>query len=69
MQPDIDAHSLSFRLEIPHDAHRSCTRCYNKLIAQVRQRHANQALEDEDDDEENMDDSINSSSTKHGDGE
>ncbi len=35
-------------LEIPSDVQRCCTRCYEKLIIQVQERHVNQPVEDDD---------------------
>ncbi len=55
---------LIFSLEIPSDVQRCCTRCYDKLIVQVRQRQTNPTIEEEeDDDESNM-----NQNSKHDDG-
>lgn len=35
-------------LEIPSEVQRCCPRCYDKLTIQVRQRHASQTAEDDD---------------------
>ncbi len=53
-----------FSSEIPSDVQRCCTRCYDKLIVQVRQRQTNPTIEEEeDDDESNM-----NQNSKHDDG-
>lgn len=46
---------MFFRIEIPPNVQRCCTRCYEKLIIQVRQRQStnlpNDGEEDDEDDE------------------
>lgn len=37
-------------LEIPLNVQRCCTRCYDRLISEIRKRQSNQQLEEDDDD-------------------
>ena len=63
LKQDLDHFYFS---EIPSDVQRCCTRCYDKLIVQVRQRQTNSTIgeeEEEDDDESNM-----NQNSKHDDG-
>lgn len=42
----------NFIVEIPPNVQRCCTRCYDKLINEIRKRKVNQPLEEDDDDNE-----------------
>jgi hypothetical protein len=63
---EIKLNEISF-VEVPIDVQRCCTRCYEKLIIQVRQRHTNQTIEEEDDDNDGSTITSNQNS-KHNDG-
>jgi hypothetical protein len=57
-------------VEIPLNVQRCCTRCYEKLIIQVRQRQTTNQEEDDDDDESSkiQSNSQEDGSSKHNDG-
>jgi uncharacterized metal-binding protein YceD (DUF177 family) len=66
---------ISFRLEIPLNVQRCCTRCYEKLIIQVRQTQTTTPAMGEEEDDDDDDESSKNPSTitdeqhsKHDDG-
>ena len=44
---------MSLRIEIPPNVQRCCTRCYEKLIIQVRQRQSTNLPNDDDESSKN----------------